>query len=263
MGDPSVPVGGNTISPPLNKISPAIRWCFTLNNWTKEELCSIVPTFREKSKMWIIGDEIGESGTPHLQGYVEFKTKLRPMGLFSFKRIHWEKSKGSKEENIAYCSKQEVVSSFGCPKPIKIISELYPWQKEIEDIYHTEPDDRKIYWFYDETGNIGKSALIKYMIVKYGVLYCSGGKHSDIMNLVFNQDMDRCCCVMFDIPRANRGCISYASLESIKNGMVCNTKYETGVKVFNPPHLFVFANFPPDNMDMLSDDRWVIKELGC
>ena len=53
--------------------------------------------------------------------------------------------------------------------------------------------------------NVGKSAFIKYMIVKYNVLFCSGGKHTDIMNLVFNQDMNTCSCVIFDIPRANRG----------------------------------------------------------
>ena len=66
---------------------------------------------------------------------------------------------------------------------------------------------------------------------------------------------------MFDIPRANRGHISYASLECIKNGMVCNTKYETGVKIFNSPHVFIFANFPPDDEGQLSEDRWHIMKL--
>lgn len=259
MSDPSVPVGGNTISPPLNKISPAIRWCFTLNNYTKEEECSIINIFRDKARMWIIGDEC--VSTPHLQGYVEFKTKCRPLCMFDTKRIHWEKAKGSKEDNIKYCSKQNVLSSFGCPKPVKIISELYDWQKKIEEIYLTEPDDRKIYWYWEDEGNVGKSAFIKYMIVKHQILFCSGGKYSDIMNLVFNQDMDNCSCIMFDIPRANKGNISYASLESIKNGMVCNTKYETGVKVFNSPHVFVFANFLPDDIQQLSMDRWVITKL--
>ena len=100
------------------------------------------------------------------------------------------------------------------------------------------------------------------MIVKHNILFCSGGKYTDIMNLVFNNDMDVCDCIMFDIPRANEGHISYASLESIKNGMVCNTKYETGTKIFNSPHLFIFANFPPDDVDMLSEDRWVIQDLS-
>lgn len=81
------------------------------------------------------------------------------------------------------------------------------------------------------------------------------------MNLIFNADMDKCNCIMFDIPRANRGSISYASLESIKNGLICNTKYETGSKVFNPPHIIIFANFPPDKADKLSKDRWKITNL--
>jgi len=253
--------GGNTISPSTKQIAPAIRWCFTLNNYKNEDISSIELCFRSHSKFCIIGDEVGENGTPHLQGYVEFSKKIRPLSLHLVNGIHWEKAKGNRQSNIDYCSKQAILFSIGLPKPIKIISTLFRWQQEIEDIFMKEPDDRTIYWYWDDTGNIGKSAFIKYMIVKHKVLFCSGGKHSDIMNLVFNQDMDECKCVMFDIPRANKGHISYASLESIKNGMVCNTKYETGVKVFNSPHVFVFANFPPDDENMLSADRWVIKEL--
>ena len=58
--------GGNTNSPSsLSKkqISPAIKWCFTLNNYTDDELssiCSIVPSYCSKA---IIGKEIGESNT--------------------------------------------------------------------------------------------------------------------------------------------------------------------------------------------------------
>lgn len=252
--------GGNTKTPSIPRISPAIRWCFTLNNYSKKELGSIVSVFETKARLFIIGDEIGECGTPHLQGYVEFKTKCRPLSLFSFNRIHWEKAKGSKDENISYCSKQKVLASLGLPKPIKVIENLYSWQKRIEDIILTEPDDRKVYWFWESQGNIGKSAFIKYCCVKHKVAFCCGGKYSDIMNLIFNTDMDKVNCVMFDIPRCNNGHISYSSIESIKNGLICNTKYETGYKVFNSPHIIVFANEPPDD-GMLSSDRWVITEL--
>jgi hypothetical protein len=251
---------GNTKTSVTKQISPAIRWCFTLNNYTEENISSIVSIFKDKAKLYIIGDEVGELGTSHLQGYVEFKSKCRPVGLFEFKP-HWEKCKGTRSDNIAYCSKEKVLCSYNVPKPIKIIANLYEWQKNIENIYLDEVDDRVIHWFWEREGNKGKSAFIKYMIVKHHCLFCSGGKHSDIMNLVFNQDMDMCKGVFFDIPRANKGHISYASLEAIKNGLVCNTKYETGYKVFNSPHVFVFANFPPDDEDMLSDDRWSIVEL--
>lgn len=253
--------GGNTISPSTFQIAPAIRWCFTLNNYISEDISSIVLCFSNKCKLAIVGKEIGESGTPHLQGYCEFKKKCRPKSLLT-DRIHWEKAKGNRDANIAYCSKDnDIAYSLGMPKPIKIITELYYWQSACEKAILEEPDDRTINWYWEAKGNVGKSAFIKYMIVKHKVLFCCGGRYSDIMNLVFNQNMDECNCVIFDIPRANKGCISYSALESIKNGMVCNTKYETGVKVFNSPHVFVFANFPPDDESMLSSDRWVITEL--
>lgn len=253
---------GNTISTNPRQIAPAIRWCFTLNNYTIEDCSSIVLTIKDKCKKAIVGYEKGESGTPHLQGYIEFKTKRRPIGVFNIKGIHFEKAKGNAEDNERYCSKDDnLLIKFGFPRPIKIIENLYEWQKKIENIVLGDVDDRKIYWFWESKGNIGKSAFVKYMIVKHKVLFCSGGKYTDIMNLVFNQDMDNCNCVIFDIPRANRGAISYASLESIKNGMVCNTKYETGVKIFNSPHIVVFANFPPEDEDQLSNDRWSILEL--
>ena len=98
--------------------------------------------------------------------------------------------------------------------------------------------------------------------MKHDALFCDGGKKADIINLVFNNDMDTCNTIIWDIPRVNRNAVSYAAIEAIKNGLVCNTKYETGVKVFNPPHIIIFANFPPDlDEDNLSKDRWMITEL--
>lgn len=258
--------GGNTKTPSISKkveqISPSIRWCFTLNNWTKDDLVQISSICTKNCKIAVIGSEVGEQGTPHLQGYLEFKTKSRPKSVFTCDKIHWEKSKGNMDDNIRYCSKEgNVVFSKGCPKPIKVITELYAWQKSIEDIILSEPDDRTIHWYWDFEGNIGKSQFIKYCVVKHKVLFCSGGKHSDLMNLVSNQDMDATNCVMFDIPRANEGNVSYSALESMKNGLVCNTKYETCVKVFNSPHIICFANFPPTDKEKLSADRWHIVNL--
>ena len=253
---------GNTNSSFSKQISPSIRWIMVLNNWTNDELTKISSICSEKCKYAIIESEVGELGTPHLQGYFELKNKARPSSLFNIPRIHFEKAKGTREQNDIYCSKDnKIVVSIGRPKPIKIITNLYDWQKDIIKIMDTEPDDRKVFWFWDEIGNIGKTQFIKYCIVKHKILYCNGGKMSDIMNLVFNQNMDETTTVMFNIPRANEGHVSYSALESIKDGLVCNTKYETGVKVFNSPHLFVFANFPPSDETKLSKDRWVITNL--
>jgi len=254
---------GNTEPlPPKKQVSRKTFYCFTvfisvdgmktLINRQLEQICT----------KFMYGEEIcPTTKRVHLQGFMQLKKAMRITELSIAGNPHFEACKGSEEQNEKYCSKDGKVFKYGYPKPLKCITELRPWQKDIETIALTEPDDRKIYWFWEKSGNIGKSAFCKYMLIHHKSLLCQGGKHSDIMNLVFNTDMDTCNAVIFDIPRVNEGAVSYSALENIKNGMVCNTKYETGVKIFNPPHIFCFANFPPDKPHLLSEDRWIIKEL--
>ena len=219
--------GNSSHSLPKNKpqISPAVAWCFKFNNWTSSIVQQFEDIIKKNCKIGFFNKEVGKSGTPHLQGYIEFLKKGRPLNLFP-DGAHWAKAKGNKDQNYKYCSKDCVTADmtfnfgFKLKKTIKVIEVLRPWQQAIEDLFLEEPDDRTINWYYERTGNIGKSAFTKYMVVKHQALMCAGGKYSDIMNLVFNQDMDECTGIIFDIPRDHRGNISYSSIESIKNGMV-------------------------------------------
>jgi len=56
----------------------------------------------------IIGREYSDDGTPHLQGYCEFR---RPSSLKDCKEIneyaHWEKAIASRSSNIEYCRKSD------------------------------------------------------------------------------------------------------------------------------------------------------------
>ena len=56
---------GNTITKSRKQISPAIRWCFTFNNYTEEEVSSIVLQINMDCKKAIVSREVGASGTPH------------------------------------------------------------------------------------------------------------------------------------------------------------------------------------------------------
>jgi hypothetical protein len=49
--------------------------CFTLNNYTSQEYEALL--YNDNFKYVIIGKEVGESGTPHLQGYGELKNQMR------------------------------------------------------------------------------------------------------------------------------------------------------------------------------------------
>ncbi|AYP28795.1 MAG: Rep domain protein [Virus sp.] len=238
---------------------------FTWNNYTEEQIVGLLAYFNAHATKYAFQEEIGpEKGTPHLQGMVMFPKEKRSTVWDPKSKACWlplKKTDGAyqlKEDSRKPGGRQW---SKGLPKPIKIITELRPWQAKIEKIILSEPDTRKIYWFWESVGRIGKSEFTKYCVVKHKVLFCDGGKKSDLINLVFNQNMDETNCLIWDLPRSTAGNISYATLESVKNGMVCNTKYETGVKIFNSPHIIVFANFPPDDPDQLSADRWIIEEL--
>lgn len=251
---------GNT--EPLTQSTRKTFYCFTLFNYNDDIKVTLNRQLESICKKFLYGEEVCPStGKQHLQGFCHLKKAMRITEIKLINNPHLEACKGSEEQNEIYCSKDKKITKFGYPKEIKVIETLRPFQAEIETLCLQEPDDRKIFWFWESNGNIGKSAFIKYMIVKHKALLCQGGKHSDIINLVFNTDMDTCNTLFFDIPRAHKGHISYSAIECIKNGMVCNTKYETGVKVFNPPHIIVFANFPPENPDSISIDRWEIREL--
>ena len=99
---------GNTKPlPPKRKkqVNPSKRWCFTLNNWTENQLSAIVRECHSFCDIAVIGSEVGESGTPHLQGYVEFKVKQRPLSkMQGAKGAHWEVSKGTRYDNYEYCT---------------------------------------------------------------------------------------------------------------------------------------------------------------
>eukprot|EP00798_Chlamydomonas_sp_ICE-L_P018616 gene18616-25130_t len=91
------------------------NWCFTLNNYSDEDVALIA---QWNVKYVVFGREIGEEGTPHLQGFVIMKNKGR---LASMKKLHatahWEICKGNWEQNYDYCTKDEDFTEHGV-KPI-------------------------------------------------------------------------------------------------------------------------------------------------
>jgi len=80
------------------------KYLFTLNNYTPEEVDFLKSD--DEYKYIIFGYEQGESGTPHLQGYIQFKSNKRITGLKKYlSRAHWEKQKGTNEQARDYSTK--------------------------------------------------------------------------------------------------------------------------------------------------------------
>lgn len=255
----------------------ARKWCFTLNNYENDDCKMLAQFFGSKKMNYIIGKEIGENGTPHLQGYFEAKNQIYFSSLKkTCPKWHLEKAKGNREKNLLYCSKDgnfetNFKHAILFQKQIEndIIKDEYnnvkwhKWQSDILKLLDKKPDSRTINVYLDRIGNIGKSYLCKYIVIKYkGVVICDGKKDN-----IFNQIktmMDDCIepkIVIIDVPRSNKDFINYAAIEQIKNGCIYSGKYEGGKCVFRYPHLLLFCNDLPV-LEKVSADRWNIVELA-
>lgn len=253
---------GNTkLKSQKKRVIQSKNWIFTFNNYSKNDIFELIKFFESKNILYGFGEEIAPTtGTPHLQGFIHCPSKVRPLELKLNNTIHWKKMKGTINDNIKYCSKEEnYYCSYSLEQPSILNIKLYDWQLKIEAIHLSRPNGRTIHWVCDWEGGKGKSTFCKYMYYKYNIPTIQGGKLSDIMNIVFNMDVVP-KTFLIDIPRCNKNKVSYASIECILNGMITNTKFETGIKVFNPPHVFCFSNFEPET-EKLSEDRWNIIHL--
>lgn len=253
--------GGNTSTPPEVR---SRMWFFTLNNYETQEITMLLEYFSQAEK-YRFQEEMGESGTPHLQGNVYFKnaktlTQIKQLN----NRIHWEKTRNPKKA-FAYCGKTETRNGKtwekGLPKKIKDPLEgkiLKDWQQEIMDIIKTEPDERTVYWYWEENGKVGKSALVKHLCLEKQAMLITGGSKRDMLYQISERE-EPPEIIVINIPRSTRG-IDLSGIEEMKDGAFSSSKYKSGMYLMNPPHIFIFANYEPE-LDFLSVDKWVIKKI--
>jgi len=79
-------------------------WCFTLNNYTADEERIV---HEVDCTYMVCGREVGELGTPHLQGYIYFKNARTENSVKNLlRRAHWEIARSDAETNATYCKKQ-------------------------------------------------------------------------------------------------------------------------------------------------------------
>lgn len=113
-------------------MSRSRNWCFTVNNYEEKDIAQMEHIKGE----FIFQEEIGEQGTPHLQGFVKFPNALTLKGVRKIhNKAHWEKAKGTIFQNISYCTKEE--SNNG-----KIYSNM-DWKKIMEKAPGIKKDSKK------------------------------------------------------------------------------------------------------------------------
>jgi len=84
------------------------KFCFTLNNYTQEEENEIYEFCESYALYAVIGREIGDNKTPHLQGFINLTQSARFSAIKKvMPRAHIEKAKGTDKQNQKYCTKQD------------------------------------------------------------------------------------------------------------------------------------------------------------
>jgi len=168
------------------------RVVFTLNNPTDEEKNN-VQICMEGLMHGIVfggyGNEVGEEGTPHIQGFLCFKegkTFNAIHALPGFARCHFENMRGTIDDSITYCSKdgdyvqygvkptqgkrndlEEVVEMVKAGKRLREVavaccSQFIKFNKGIERLIALQVQPRsaktRVLWYWGPTGT-GKSKL--------------------------------------------------------------------------------------------------------
>ena len=318
--------------------------CFTINNYSPaglenmRALCAGVHVTRETKLTFIaFQQEVGESGTPHLQGYLQLERSISIAKVTDWliaivgTQVHTEKTMGSSQQAYDYVTKED--SRVANTEPYEsgemthhdaargqgtrtdladvkaaieqgeslidlksqyfdqfarygqfltqykiewdqrsIMTELRDstaseqlrsWQNDCLEIVTSTPSDRKVRWFWENVGNVGKSWMARYLTLHHDALILGAMKKLDLLHAIAKTIQGK-KVVVFDLTRSNEeGAVKvvYEVIEQLLNRVIHSGKYDSQTIFIQKVHIIVFANFEPDRAAM-SHDRWDVHHIA-
>lgn len=254
-------------------------WCFTINNYSNEDIQSIT---KLDAKYLIAGQEkCPDTGTPHIQGYVYFDNAktLRAISKL-LPRAHFEKARGTPEENQRYCSKdgdllletgelpsqgrrsdldivrdaikkghnmRDVVEIAGSYQSIKA-AELY--LKFNEPRYNDGP--KIVKWFWGDTG-AGKTRTAVEEAEQISEYYMTG------LNVKWFDGYDGHRCVIFDDFRPDLCPIQ--TLLRLLDRYPLRVEHKGGSREFLAKNIWITCPEPPENYFFGKDLAQLIRRI--
>jgi len=150
---------------------------------------------------------------------------------------------------------------------VQMEKKLKIWELALEKRIFEPAPHRKIEWWWEDIGNVGKSEFAKYLCTNHPekatffdtLVYRETAFQ---MTELFGKQRWKGDTIFIDLPRDfEEWTTFYRTLEMVKNGMCKSAKYQGGVMIRqHQVHLIVFANFLPD-LNKLSYDRWIIRKI--
>lgn len=239
------------------QISPSKHWLFTLNNYLPEEITILIESLVPMGK-YVAQLETGEEGTKHLQGYISFNRKCRPLSLNLNNKIHWDKVKNSLADRTRaqeYCcdklKRDPETPLYSNYMEDVIVEPIYGWQLELEKICLNKPEKRIFHWWYSTKYGVGKSDFVRYMMYHHDAVEVDINKLQDIncMIVAFRENKGYYPKIFIhDLPREeNSFNIDFKNIEKFKGGKFFSSKYHSCSVVMNYPTLVILANHPVDS----------------
>ena len=262
------------------------RFMLTVHGQHKDDMEALKAFFdTDETKCAVIAKEFGKNKIhPHWQVYFELserkRFKERMTEILGHSDFHLEAALATQNHcvNYVYAVDKDwevgfVVYNKNLPIPKRHKSsaaifwstiKLKPFQKDILEMVLEEPNRRDIVYIYEEKGNVGKTIISEYLHIFHGAII-TGGNSRDMKHAISRwKEITGFSPVIIIVDVARSDSLNQESckaLESIKNGLFFDGKYESAMThSILKPHVIILSNKAP-KPSFFSEDRWKIFQI--